>query len=167
MTGKKIFVTVGTTKFDNLISQVTSDAVLEALNAKGFEEMILQIGETQIEPNCNPRCGFKSIKFFKLKSSLRDFMSDADLIISHAGAGTCLEVLELEKPLIVAINDHLMDNHQVELAQQLAKDGFLYYCTCSELLKLVISMNLFGLKKFDKDRSEQIARVIDRIVGFL
>lgn len=167
MTGKKIFVTVGTTKFDSLISQVTADAVLEALSAKGFEEMILQIGETQIEPDCKPRCGFKSIAYFKLTSSLRDLMSDVDLIISHAGAGTCLEVLELEKPLIVAINDCLMNNHQIELAQQLAKDGFLYYCTCSELLKTIVSMDLFGLKKFDKDRSEQIAKVIDRIVGFL
>ena len=47
-----------------------------------------------------------------------------------AGAGSCLEVLGARKPLLVVINDDLMHNHQLELAQKLHKDGHLFYTTC-------------------------------------
>ena len=41
-----------------------------------------------------------------------------------------LETLQVGQPLIVVINELLMDNHQLELASQLAEDGHLYYATC-------------------------------------
>lgn len=50
--------------------------------------------------------------------------------VSVIGAGSCLETLEKGKPLIVVINDKLMDNHQLELARQLHRDGYVLYCNC-------------------------------------
>lgn len=53
-----------------------------------------------------------------------------NLILFFLGAGSCLEVLGAGKPLLVVVNDKLMDNHQLELAKQLQADGHLLFCTC-------------------------------------
>ncbi|XP_034941303.1 UDP-N-acetylglucosamine transferase subunit ALG13 homolog [Chelonus insularis] len=161
-----VFVTVGTTKFDKLIKTILCDDILNELNKRGYNHLILQIGNTTIEPDCTPRCGFTAIEVFKLKPSLEQYMTSADLVISHAGAGSCLEALEAKKPLIVVINDLLMDNHQYELAEQLCKDNHLYQCTCDTLLELLKTMDLSKLQPFINNRSKEIAQIIDHILGY-
>lgn len=135
------------------------------LNKRGYNQLILQIGNSTIEPNCVARCGFENIGSFKLKPSIQEYMKSADLVISHAGAGSCLEALENNKPLVVVTNQLLMDNHQLELAQQLYKDKHLYYCTCDELLNTLERMDLTKLVPFVNDKSKKIARTIDKIMG--
>jgi beta-1,4-N-acetylglucosaminyltransferase len=72
------------------------------------------------------------------------------LIIGHAGAGTCLEVLELGKPFVSVINRALMDDHQCELAEQMAKEGYLL-CTFPEKLhKTLLEPTLFNLIPYPK-----------------
>jgi beta-1,4-N-acetylglucosaminyltransferase len=129
--------------------------------------LILQIGNTNIEPNCTSRCGFDNIEAFHFNSSLYEIMKSADLIISHAGAGSCLEALELSKPLIVITNDCLMDNHQVEIAKQLYKLEHLYYSNCKGLLELIKIMDLSKLKPFPGDKSKNIASIIDEVMGYI
>ena len=53
------------------------------------------------------------IVILKFIDSIFQDMESADLVISHAGAGTCLEVLRLGKPLVVIVNRSLLGNHQV------------------------------------------------------
>lgn len=57
--------------------------------------------------------------------------SSANAVI---GAGTILDALRLSIPLIVVPNPSLLDNHQVELAEELARQGYVVH---GELEKLV------------------------------
>ncbi|XP_068921304.1 UDP-N-acetylglucosamine transferase subunit ALG13-like isoform X1 [Petaurus breviceps papuanus] len=82
------------------------------------------------------------------------------------GAGSCLEALEEGKPLVVVVNEKLMDNHQLELARQLHKEGYLFYCTCSTLLELLKSVDLSSLKPFPPGKPEIFSEFLDKVVGF-
>nr|XP_046477745.1 UDP-N-acetylglucosamine transferase subunit ALG13 homolog [Neodiprion pinetum] len=166
MSSKKVFVTVGTTKFDKLINAVTAPEVLQALSNRGYNHLILQIGKSSLDPDCSPRHGFRRIEYFNLSPSIQEQMTSADLVISHAGAGSCLEALEAKKPLIVVTNELLMDNHQLELAEQLYEDGHLYYCNPNTLLELIQNMDLSKLKLFEGNKSDKIVAFIDRVMGF-
>uniref|UniRef100_A0A8C9F4X7 UDP-N-acetylglucosamine transferase subunit ALG13 n=1 Tax=Pavo cristatus TaxID=9049 RepID=A0A8C9F4X7_PAVCR len=84
----------------------------------------------------------------------------------RAGAGSCLETLEEGKPLLVVINEKLMDNHQLELARQLHKDGHVLYCNCSTLVETLQSMDLSTLKPFPPGQPEKFALFLDKVVGF-
>ncbi|XP_028671584.1 UDP-N-acetylglucosamine transferase subunit ALG13 homolog isoform X2 [Erpetoichthys calabaricus] len=58
-----------------------------------------------------------------------------------------------------------MDNHQLELARQLHRDGHLYYCTCKTLTDTMKSMELSALKPLLPGKTEEFANFLDRIVG--
>ena len=66
-------------------------------------------------------------------------MSEASLVISHAGAGSIGEALALKKSLVICVNETLMDNHQLELAEAVAEKNWCSYAVpetiCDQLLK--------------------------------
>ncbi|NXJ64263.1 ALG13 transferase, partial [Rostratula benghalensis] len=103
---------------------------------------------------------------FRFKDSLAEDLRRADLVISHAGAGSCLEALEKGKPLVVVINEKLMNNHQLELAKQLHRDGHVFCCNCSTLVETLQSMDLTALKPFPPGQPEKFALFLDKVVGF-
>ncbi|XP_026868846.1 UDP-N-acetylglucosamine transferase subunit ALG13 homolog isoform X3 [Electrophorus electricus] len=131
---KTVFVTVGTTSFDDLIASMTSSEVVKVLLDRGYTDLVLQIGRGSFipDPQCCPGLRMEAFSF---KETISDNIRFADLVISHAGAGSCLEALGAGKPLLVVVNDKLMGNHQLELAKQLQADSHLLYCTCSAILQ--------------------------------
>ena len=66
-----------------------------------------------------------SIKCFDFKPDLTNEMQNADLIISHCGAGSLLEILHLKKKAIGVINSKLLGNRQVELADIMRSSRFM------------------------------------------
>ena len=109
-----IFVTVGTTDFDALVRAV--DLLVPQLD----EEVEIQIGRGEYEPrNCS---------WFRFASSLEPYYERADVVVSHGGLGTVVEVLRRGGRLIGVANPDRYDQHQEDLLSHLAEEGYLIWC---------------------------------------
>jgi beta-1,4-N-acetylglucosaminyltransferase len=126
---KTVFVTVGTTLFEALIQATTTEEALEWMYIKGYTHLIIQYGKGA-KPSLPERSGDSnnlSIEVYSFKPSLQPDMEQADLVISHAGAGTVMEALRMKKRrLVVVINTILMDNHQTEIANAMGDRQHLF-----------------------------------------
>lgn len=162
---KKCFITVGTTRFDRLCEVILTSAILTALKKLGCEEITFQIGNSATEPGEFKKEGIK-LALYRFKDSIETDITNADLVISHAGAGSCLEALEAKKSLLVVVNEDLMDNHQLELAEQLQIDGHLYYCTCDTLENTLSEVDFSLLAPFPKPNASVFVKYLDEILGF-
>ena len=132
-----VFVTVGTTSFDALVRALDDEKIIDALVRKGFTGLILQIGRGSYLPqNLRERNGF-SVRVFTYAPSIDPEIASAGLVISHAGAGSVFETLRSGTPLLVVVNEALMDNHQVELAEELAGRGCLRWCVPGDLMEAI------------------------------
>ncbi|KAG7518116.1 bifunctional UDP-N-acetylglucosamine transferase and deubiquitinase ALG13 [Solea senegalensis] len=136
----------------------------QALKARGYERLVLQVGRGSLLPAADS-CTHITLEAFRFKDSIAEDMKQADLIISHAGAGSCLEALGAGKPLLVVVNDKLMNNHQMELARQLHLDSHLLYCTCSTLTETLSNMDLSVLQPFLPGQPKNFANFLDRALG--
>jgi beta-1,4-N-acetylglucosaminyltransferase len=146
----RIFLTVGTTEFIELISSIDNRRFICALKRCGCRSLVIQVGRGNFPSNLSQECAIQGILYdtFQFKPSLSDSMAAADLIISHCGAGSILEVrpltpwqyfglplcaevlislvrqaIDLRKPLVVVVNNSLQGNHQTELSDALAAES--------------------------------------------
>lgn len=158
MSTKSVFVTVGTTKFDELIASVAEDCVLEALKCKGYTSMTVQMGNGTfiLKPS-----NIMKISSYKFKSDIGPDMRNSDLVISHGGAGSIMQALDYGKPLLVVVNEKLMNNHQYELAEKLYKEKYLYYTTCKNLCDFVKNSDFSLLNSVKIDNSHKICKQIE------
>ena len=163
----KVFVTVGTTKFDKLLKRLLDSDIQKALKAKGYTELTIQYGNSDF---VDPRTELESeelkvVDSFHFKPSLEKYILEADLVIGHAGAGTCLEVLNAWKPLIVVINEDLMNNHQHELAEKLAQAGYLRFCKLDTLKKLIELFDPASVVPYQPGDPKVFANYLDKTLS--
>ncbi|KAG7373001.1 glycosyltransferase [Nitzschia inconspicua] len=130
---RSVFVTVGTTLFDKLIEGVTTPTAVRWMKDQGYNKMTIQYGKGQ-KPTIVSEELFQVVTY-DFASSLEQDMIQADLIISHAGAGTVMEALRLQKRLMVVINTDLMNNHQTELASAMHERKLLYMVESPNVLQ--------------------------------
>ena len=110
---KTIFVTVGTTLFDDLIECVSHVHFLTSIYEIGFRRIVIQFGKGIVPSFVNKQSSWpshddviqgifslpmdrdKAIEWelYRFKPSLEQDMKDAHLILSHAGAGSIMEGL--------------------------------------------------------------------------
>ncbi|XP_034660410.1 UDP-N-acetylglucosamine transferase subunit ALG13 homolog [Drosophila subobscura] len=149
---KTVYVTVGTTKFDALIEAITSESVLKALQSRECRQLILQHGNSlpkSVEESrlISQQYGIQ-LEQYTFRPNIEDIKA-ADLIIGHAGAGTCMDILTNGKVGLIVVNDELMDNHQQELARQLATERYLYTCKPSQLAVQLESLDFESLRPYE------------------
>ncbi|XP_063241304.1 UDP-N-acetylglucosamine transferase subunit ALG13 homolog [Bacillus rossius redtenbacheri] len=161
----EVFVTVGTTQFDQLVSTIVDPCVLQVLKSRGYNGMTLQTGRGRPPVLVDAEACSLQVQHYSLKASLAEDITRAVLVVSHGGAGTCLEVLEAGKPLIIVVNHQLMGNHQLELAQQLQAEGYAYCCSCDTLADTLRSFDPGALRPFPRGDPAAFARSLDSMLG--
>ncbi len=168
-----VFVTVGTTKFDALIQAVDTTDVAEALVSKGYKKLVIQKGAGNYQVQMLVPAGSRShqlsnglqVQVFEFAPSIADYMKAADLIISHAGSGSIFEALRLGKPLVAVPNAILMDNHQAELAEHLARLHHILAARPETLAHSLQHLSIAGLKPYESGNAEGIIRHIDSLLS--
>lgn len=112
-----IFVTIGMMYgFERLIKWMD----LIALNLQ--EEVVIQIGNTSTYIPVNSR-----YFSFASRDKLNELCENARIIVCHAGVGSLLMGIESTNPVIAVPRvkelGEVIDNHQLEIAKELEKEG--------------------------------------------
>jgi len=171
---KTVFVTVGTTEFDQLITRLDGVAFLSCLQKHGYNRLIVQYGRGKHIPklisdesgtfNINAEC-------YRYKPSLEEDMKRADLIISHCGAGSILEAITYGKVLIVVTNSSLQDNHQQELSDALTAGNYCISTTPEGIIDTITTHEynptaIRSRRQFAINDPNHFVRFLDNLFGF-
>ncbi|GAB5369618.1 hypothetical protein AAMO2058_001420700 [Amorphochlora amoebiformis] len=171
MATKACLVTVGSTKFEALTDFLDENGrdFLGELKKRGINKLFFQVGKTKRFPQKLPKlCHETKIAFecFEFTKKFRQILPTCSLVISHAGAGSISETLSFKIPLLVVINETLMDNHQEELAQAMAKEKYLYYSKVPKVLEVLSKCEFSSLKPYPPPDATTFANFLDRDLGF-
>ncbi|MDD4354261.1 MAG: glycosyltransferase [Candidatus Nanoarchaeia archaeon] len=137
----KIFATVGSTyPLDRLIKE------LDIIGENKKYKIFAQIGESNLIP--------KKIKFkkFLTYSEMQSKMKWADLIISHAGAGSIIDLLASKKRFILFPRlkkfGEAIDDHQEEICEAFEKKyGIKWTTNEKEIESKIISLKKTKITK--------------------
>ena len=169
-----LFITVGTTEFDQLMKSIDVSSFFECVRNCRFTKITVQMGRGIHAPNeLKAYCERSGIEFelYQFKNTLDADMKAADLIISHCGAGSILEVITMGKPLVVVVNTSLQDNHQTELSDALTEGKYCYSTVPDELVDTLLKrlqnpLNDGVSKLFPINNPDILPSMLDRMFGF-
>lgn len=129
----KVFVTVGNTPYNTLIQ-----ALDELVDPKKYD-LTIQIANGDYIP--------KNHHFIHFTDNIEHYYQEAEVVVSHAGAGSTFQLLEMRKKLVVVPNFDRVDDHQLDLADFVAKNN--YACVCYELSKIDECLKDVMAKRYD------------------
>lgn len=135
---KCVVLSGATVPFTKLVRAV-SKPIVEQLQKYGFDQIEVQYG---LAGNAFDD-DLPGVAGFDFDPKIKRRLQDAQLVISHAGSGSILDALcrghgESSRKLVVVVNTDLMNNHQLELALKLEKEGCAVVCRNTENLSAAI-----------------------------
>jgi beta-1,4-N-acetylglucosaminyltransferase len=146
-----IFVTVGTTAFDSLIKEV--DSIAKSLDTN----FVCQIADGKFEP--------KNCEYFRFKPNLKNEYQHAEIVITHGGAGTLFESLQIGKKVIAVANSDRSDSHQTDLINALSSRNYIMACNnISDLKKSIEKIREYIFVKYESPKCN-IAEEIIKFIG--
>ncbi|KAI5961237.1 ALG13 [Candida pseudojiufengensis] len=141
-------------------SQLKESSIIDHLNLKKVEDTktnAITLSNSKIE-----------IVAFPFSTNIESYIESSTLVISHAGTGSIIDTLKYKKPLIVIVNNKLMDNHQLEIAEEFEK---LNYCLnlnvndlVSEKFKILLSDIINGKVHFNEFK-ESDGSILETIIA--
>ena len=145
-----VLITVGTQKqeFNRMFELVRKSKELKK------EELIVQRGYTK----CNNSKRIKAFDFIPLEQ-MEEYISKADIIISHGGVGTIFSAIKRGKkviaiPRLEKYGEHIND-HQIEICEEQEKEGYILYYKdgIDDLDKLINKLKTTQFKKYSSDNN--------------
>lgn len=129
-----ILVTVGTEKFPfNRLMQWIDNLITQKLIQPEQEEIVIQYGSCTFVPN-NVE-GYSVLK----QTEFLSLVEKARIIVAHCGEGTLDFLARIDKPFILVPRNKKehVDDHQVELARALKKQGIPIANSQADLLNFL------------------------------
>lgn len=121
-----IFVTVGTTEFDDLVN------AMDELAPQLKKPVIIQVGHGHARPR-------HAAKWFDFAPSLDEYMRTAELIVSHGGLGSLTEAIRARRRVVGISNHNRYDLHQDEILKHFESQKFLIWCRSLDQLGAAIA----------------------------
>ncbi len=156
-----IFITVGSQKFqfDRLIK-----AIDELIEKKIITEKVFaQIGVSNYKPRNY------EYKEFLTQDEFKRYLSDSDLVITHAGTGAIISALKQEKkviaiPRLSKYGEHV-DDHQMQLIEEFKELNFIEpVYEIDELESAIKNVNNKNYNKYISN-TKNIIESIERFIG--
>ncbi|MBQ3308120.1 MAG: GtrA family protein [Bacilli bacterium] len=155
-----ILVVLGTQdkEFPRLLKAVEKE--IKKGNIK--EDVYVQAGQTKYESDCMKIFDFVSAPEFE------KMMNDADIIITHGGAGTILTAIKkgkkiLATPRLSKYKEHHND-HQKQIIEEFEKMGYLLELRdFNQLSKMIEKIRKFKPKKFESNTNNMIKLIEEYI----
>ncbi|MCD6434166.1 MAG: beta-1,4-galactosyltransferase [Candidatus Diapherotrites archaeon] len=156
----KVFVTLGThpQQFNRLINEI------EKLAEKNIANFFVQYGNSK-KPKQRKNLNAKK---FLLGQEYENAFKRADVIVSHAGAGSIIAALEFKKPLIIIprlkkFAEHT-DDHQIDLAYALDKRGKAIAILNEKELEKALKKAAKFKPSVERER-EKLTKAISELLG--
>jgi beta-1,4-N-acetylglucosaminyltransferase len=149
----KILVTVGTTRFDSLVKFMDTHAAFTG------HDIEFQIADGAYKP-----VNYPALTFVDHETILAKYRS-SDVVISHAGAGTIYQLLDMRKKCIIVPNLDRSDKHQLDIADFLLKYNYAFvaynFNQIPIFLKTITSYDFDAFYKTPFFKAEEILDFIE------